>query len=45
MKPFKVEIELVLEDNANPDFIFRAVDEQLEDGESMTVARYLEVTE
>lgn len=45
MKTFKVEIELVLVDEANPDFLFRAINDLLEDGEKMTVARYLDVTE
>ena len=45
MKTFKIEVELVLTDDSNPNFLFRAITDLLEDGESMTVARYLEVTE
>ena len=45
MKKFKVEIELELVDDANPDFLFRAINDLLEDGEHMTVARYLDVTD
>jgi hypothetical protein len=45
MKTFKIEIELTISDEATPDFVFVAINDLLEDGESMTVARYMEVTE
>lgn len=43
MKRFKLEIELIITDESNPDFVFTAINDLLEHGESMTVARYLEV--
>jgi hypothetical protein len=45
MVKFKVEIEVVLVEGSNPDFIFNSIVEQLEEGEALTVARYIEVTE
>ena len=41
---FKVELELELsEDLANVDWLFQAVQDLLEEGETMTVARWLKV--
>lgn len=45
MKKFKIEVELIITDESNPDFVFVAINDLLEPGESMTVARYMEVTE
>lgn len=45
MATFKIEIELVLTEGSTPKFIFDSIVEQLEEGEYMTVARFVEVAE
>ena len=45
MKTFKIEVEVVLADDANPNFLFAAISDLLEEGESMTVARYMDVND
>jgi len=44
MVKYKVEIEVVLVEGSTPGFIFDSIVEQLEEGEALTVARYIEVT-
>ena len=44
-RKFRVEIEIELVDTEDPTFVFRAVDELLESGESMSVSRWREITQ
>ena len=43
MKKWKIEIELELQDDANPNnWVYKAIEELLEDGESLISGRHIE---
>lgn len=44
-RKFKIEIEIDLKDTDDPTFVFKAVEELLESGESMTVSRWKDITD